>query len=235
VNHADDEQLAAFLDGVMDDAEARAFEIRLASDPELAARAERWRVNDQRIAAALVPLAAEPLDPRVLLQMGLDKPTTQAAEPERVPANDNSPWWRRHAMPLGGALAASLLVAVLVPRWGQQPQHDLSYALETAPSLKMVELADGSKITPTLTVRAADGRYCREFVAGAEVGLACRENGRWQIKAQGMGAGPADSATIATASGADAAALEGAYSKLGASDPLDAKDEAALISGGWKD
>lgn len=235
MNQTTDEQLAAFLDGAMDEAEARAFEIRVAADPELAARAERWQANDRRIAAALVPLAAEPIDARALLQMGLAQPTASIVAPVRAPANDNPRWWRRHALPLGGALAASLAIVMLVPRGGQQSQRDLSYALETGASLQMIELADGSKITPTLTVRAADGRYCREFRTGAAVGLACRESGRWRIKAQGEGAGPSDGAAIATASGADTAALDAAYSKLGASDPLNAKAEASLIADGWQE
>lgn len=225
---ATDEQLAAFLDGAMDGAESAAFEARLAADPELAARAERWLANDRRVAAALRPLVEAPIDDDLLARMGL------ADQPARLAANDNPPWWRRHALPLGGALAASLAaVLLLVPQHGPAPQRDLSFALETGASLQPVKLADGSTITPTLTVRAADGRWCREFRADETVGLACRDSGHWRIEAQGKGSGPADNGEIAVASGADGAALDAAYDKLRASDPVDAKVEVALIAHGW--
>lgn len=225
-----DEQLAAFLDGAMDETGAAAFEARLAAEPELAARAERWLANDRRIAAALLPLADAPIGDDLLARMGLaDRPAAVRA------ANDNPPWWRRHALPLGGALAAGLAaVLLLVPGHRPAPQRDLQFALETGASLQPVTLADGSTITPTLTVRAADGRWCREFRSQTSVGLACRSSGHWRIEAQGRGSGPADSGEIAVASGADGSALDAAYGKLAASDPVDAKAEAALIAQGWK-
>lgn len=229
-----DQQLTAFLDGAMDEVEAQAFEVRLAGDPELAARAEGWLANDRRVVAALTPLADAPIGADLLARMGLAETAARAASSIHVAANDNPPWWRRYALPLGGALAASLAaVLLLVPRGGQAPQRDMSFALETGRALHPVKLADGSSVTPTLTVRAADGRYCREFRSDATVGLACRASGRWQIEAQGAGTGPADGATIAVASGADGSALDAAYRKLGASDPLHAKAEAELIAGGW--
>lgn len=219
-----DQRLAAWLDGAMTPEEAGAFAAELATDPDLAARAESWRANDAFIAGALAPLAQAPVEPELLALMGLDAPAA---------ANDNPPWWRRHALPLGGALAASLALVLVMVQPRQQSPDALSLALESTPSLRQARLADGRTIEPTLTVKAADGRWCREFREAGKIGLACRKDGHWAIEAQARGEGPASGGDIGLAAGADASALAAAYRRIGASDPLDATREAALIGQGW--
>lgn len=227
-----EEQLAAFMDGAMSEADAAAFEARLSADPELAARAELWLANDRRISAAFAPLAQTPVAPELLQAMGLAQPEVARLGPGA--ANDNPPWWRRHSLPLGGAVAASLVAVLLLSTQGNEaPRRDLSFALETGRSLTPVQLADGSTVTPTLTVKAADGRWCREYRQASSVGLACRQAGRWKIEAQGEGGGPADGSEIAVASGEDGAALDAGFARLRASDPIDGKAEAGLIANGW--
>lgn len=226
-----DERLALYLDGEMDAAAVAAFEAEMARDPALAETVAAWRTNDRRIATALGPIADAPL-PADLVAM-LSAAPDRAADP--IPAaNDNPVWWRRFAVPLGGAVAAGLVAVFLAgPLAGPGREGTLDYALETGRSLQAVQLADGRTVTPTMTVRAADGRFCREYRISDMVGLACRSAGKWSVEAQGKGAGPAGQDTIMTAGGADTAALEGAYARLGASDPLGADEENALISGKW--
>lgn len=223
-----EERLAAWLDGALPQDEAEAFEAELARNPELAARAAEWKANDAFIAGALGPIGEAPLDAALLARMGL-------AEPDALPvaANDNPPWWRRHALPLGGAIAASLVAALLLTM-PQKPERDaLSLALDTTPSLKQVRLADGRMIEPTLTVRSGDGRWCREFRSNGETSLACRGDQGWTIEASAKGSGPADGGEIGLAGGGDSAALAGAYQRIEASDPLGVDQEAALIAKGW--
>jgi Putative zinc-finger len=231
-----DERLAAWLDGALSPEEAAAFEREMEADPALARRAQEWRANDAFIAAALAPIAAAPIGDDLLARMGLGDPAPAAAPPPPVAANDNPPWWRRHGLPLGGALAAGLAAVLLLatPRGGAAPD-DFSLALDTTPSLQKARLADGRVIEPTLTVRAADGRWCREFRSGAQSGLACRDEDGWQVEATSDRSGPADQGEISLAGGADGAALDAAYRRIGASDPLGAGEEAGLIARGWGD
>lgn len=219
-----DERLAAWLDGALSAEDAARFEAELDADPELAARARSWRANDAFIAGALAPLAETPIEPELLARLGLDAP---------LAANDNPPWWRRHALSVGGAIAASLALVVVLAQPGQHPRDELSLALETTPSLRQVHLADGRTIEPTLSVRAADGRWCREFRSNDSIALACRKGGRWTVEAQGKGDGPASGAEVGLAAGSDSSALEAAYRRLGASDPLDPVRESELIGKGW--
>lgn len=235
----DDALLAAFLDGELDDAAAAAFEARLNHEPDLATRAERWLAMDRTVARGLAPLADSPIPPELLRSMGLASKQTPAAAPSPLQAANDNPWWRRGALPWAGALAAGLAgILLLGPRLADTPasapQPDLAFALETAPSLQAVRLADGTSVTPTLTVRAADGRYCREFATPRATGLACRGTaGGWVVEATGSAARPADKDRIAVAAGAADAGLDAAYRRLGASDPLDAAAEARLLRGNW--
>lgn len=216
-----EERLAAWLDGALSDAEAEAFENEMAKDPALAALAASWRANDRSIAEALT---LAPIEPDLLARMGLAAPAA---------ANDNPPWWRRRALPIGGAIAASLAVGLLMLQPGGQPRDELSLALDTAPSLKQTRLADGRVIEPTLTVRAADGRWCREFRSKDKLSLACLADGRWILEGEADGSGPAQSSDYGLASGTDSQVLDKAYRRIGASDPVSAAHEAELIAQGW--
>lgn len=224
-----EERLAAWLDGELTGEDLTAFEAELSTDPELAALAEEWRANDSLITGAFAPMVEAPIDQAMLARLGLaDRPAPQAA-------NDNPPWWKRHALPLGGAIAASLVaVLVVAPRGTSDTRDPLSLALDRTPSLAQADLPDGRKIKPMLTAQAADGRWCREFGDGSSVAVACRDGkGLWIIEAKGKGAAPADNTEFAVASGADDAALDAAQSRLKLADPLDAGAERALIAKKW--
>ncbi len=225
------ERLAAWLDGAMTEAEATEFEKLLDSDPELAERAVNWKANDQFIAGAFAPLADAPVDPALLERLGL------AEVPLPVAANDNPPWWRGRGWALGGgALAASLALAVMLLGQGNNPARpdELSLALDNTPSLQTATLADGRTVQPRLTVRAKDGRWCREYISGDQDALACLGDKGWEVMATGKAASQQSGGDVALAGGEDGAALDAAYAQIGASDPLEAGDEAELIKGKWQ-
>ncbi|HEX4847914.1 MAG TPA: hypothetical protein VFV30_07195 [Novosphingobium sp.] len=224
-----DERLAAWLDGALSTEEAAAFERELESNPELARRAADWQANDTFLKGALAPLAESPIDSDLLARMGLAEPSTM-----QLAANDNQPFWHRHALPLGGAVAASLaaLLLLAVPQRGSEPDA-LSMALDTTPSLTATRLADGRTIQPTLTVRSADGRWCREFREDARTALACRGEKGWIIEGQAAASGPSATNEIGLAAGGDVAGLDAAYRRIGASDPVGQQEEMALIKQGW--
>lgn len=223
---SDDEQLAAWLDGAMPPEEADAFAARLAADPVLAAKAEAWAENDRAMAVAF--LANErPIDDELLARLGLS--------PAPVAANDNPRSGRFRWLAAGSAMAASVAAALILTLRPPAPVDDLSSALERTASLTTAQLADGRTVTPLLTVRAADGRWCREFREGQDTALACRgSSGQWSVEARARTGAAQESGGIAVASGSDPAPLEAAYQQLKASDPVGAADEKALIGKGWK-
>ena len=220
-----DERLAAWLDSALPPDEAEAFAAEVASNPELAAQAEAWRTHDHHITAAFGG-AERLIDDALLARLGL------AAAP--APANDNPRWLGLRWLAGGSALAAGLAATVLLTMRAPAPTDPLSDVLEHTASLASAQLADGRMITPTLTVRAADGRWCREFRAGTETGLACRASGRWAVEARTRAGAPTDPGAIAVASGADPSPLDAAYGILKPSDPLSAADESRLLANHWQ-
>jgi hypothetical protein len=235
------EKIAAFLDGQMSEDEARAFEDAVEQDPALAEEVARLADNDQLLRAAFDAPMHEPVDDTLLARMGLNQPAveTVVAFPTNKAANDNPSVWRKWQWPMGGAIAASLAL-MLVIQIGQGPvQRDaLSVALDTTPSSATVRLADGKAITPQISFAAKDGRFCREFLqtsAGKnETGIACRSKDGWSVEALTKGGAVLPgSKDIMTASGEDPSKLDAAYQRLGASDPFDAVKERALIDRRW--
>lgn len=225
-----EERLAAWIDGALSPDEAKAFEAEMARDPALAARAASWKANDAFIAGAFAPVADVPIDPELMVRLGLaDKPGLAAA-------NDNSPWWRRSLPLAGGAIAAGLALVLMLNGLPRGASSDpLSLALDTTPSLHTAKLADGRTIEPRLTVRAADGRWCREYASAGKVALACRDGKNWKVVGEGADtAKPARGGEVVLAGGSDGSALDAAYAAIGASDPVDASREAQLIAGDWK-
>ncbi len=227
----EDERLAAWLDGAMPPQEAEAFAAELERNLALAAKAEAWHANDSALADAF-SANERPIDDALIARLGL------APAPVVAPiaaANDNPRFVRFAWLAGGSALAASVAAAMLLTVRPPAPADGLSDALERTASLGTAQLADGRTITPQLTVRAADGRWCREFRTGDETALACRGGaGHWTVEAQAKGKAAQNPGAIAVAAGSDAAALDAAYQRLKASDPVDAANERALIAKGWK-
>ncbi len=238
-DHTD--RITAFLDGQMNDEDARSFEDAMEQDPDLAKEVARLAGNDQLLRTAFDAPMHATVDDALLARMGLGEP--KGADvipfPATRAANDNSNSWRKWQWPLGGAIAASLAL-MLVTQVGQGPasQEALSIALDATPSSSTVRMADGRSITPKISFASADGRFCREFLQTSaeksETGIACRSDGRWSIEALAKGgAALPGSEEIVTASGEDTSKLDAAYQRLGASDPFDAAKERALIAKRW--
>jgi hypothetical protein len=113
-----------------------------------------------------------------------------------------------------------------------------SIAMSKTPSAATAQLGGNRSITPRLTFAAKDGRYCREFLEAnggqTSTGIACQSDGKWSVEARVKG-GEAlpNSEDIMTAGGEEASALDAAYERLGASDPINADAEQDLIQRKW--
>lgn len=239
-----DELLCAYLDGELAEAERAAFEAALAADPGARLRLERLREADRQLKAAypLTPTADnDPLAAAILAH----KPGQPFRMPPRAEVQALNPtqrpmrtarWFQRPVW--RGALAASLAAAivglVVVNRAGDdQPGGEAARlaALDVTPS--GVEARDGGTvIRPVLSFRADDGRWCRVFEQdhGAREGLACRDDGGWQLLALEAGDGGAPGELRPAGSNA---AIDQLMSRLGGSDAVDAEQERALIAGRW--
>jgi Putative zinc-finger len=225
-----DEMLSAYLDGELEPAEAARVATLIASNAELAARLARHRRVDDLLREAIPEIPTPDYDPLVEHILG-------AAPARRSFVSARS----------GLALAAALTVAVLagvglgryLPRndglqvaaGGLVAHGPLAEALEHQASMSV---SGRAPIQVALSLRAADGRFCREFfVKGATEGVACREAAGWRVLATAeQRAASGDASGYRTAGGEDGPLDKAVQDLAGA--PLDPAAEARALQQGWR-
>ena len=114
---SEDLELHAYLDGALDAVHSRAVEARLAADPVLAARLADFKADKMMLRQVFGSLAERPLPPEWTARLVASKPRR----------------WRGFSVPLAGAIAAALLLALINfnPFWRSQtgPEEIVTAAL----------------------------------------------------------------------------------------------------------
>jgi hypothetical protein len=221
-----DETLIAYVDGELDAAERARFEAEMAGDPALARAVERHRSLAARVNAAYASVLDERIPPQLLAV------AAAANDRKSRPAAAFAPW---------AGIAASLLVGVLAGRalWPTAGPvlatgQGLEARGELARSLTTRLAADAGPVKVGLTLKAADGRYCRTFQSASDrlAGLACRDGDRWRLRTLTAWAPAAATAYRQAASDTPPEVLA-AVDALSA-EPLDATAERAARDRGWR-
>jgi len=219
-----EELIIAHVDGELSGAEAQRFAAEMAADPALAAAVARHRSLAARVNGAYAPVLDEPIPPRLLAVAGA---ANDRGRPRRL-----APW---------AAIAASLVVGVVAGRLalpGQGPlasDHGTLMARGQLASALSTELAGQPGVVKVgLTLKTADGRYCRTFESAADrlAGLACRQDGRWDVRTVTAWT-PHSQPTYRTAGSETPPEVLAAVDGL-AGQPLDATAERAARDAGWK-
>jgi len=235
-----DELLCAYMDGELD-AEMRVrVEKALVDDAGARVRLERMRVADERLKAEIPLSTLQPNDP--LSARILDgKPLPVAARP--------APRWgavlTALAAGIGGVIVgfmfarsqqtpeAPVIAALPAPSLsGASSNTFLLAALDSGESGKAIRQA-GRSTQIILTFESDDGQYCRAFrsheAKAAAEGVACRDNGQWQIVAWDGTVDPDEGFRAAGAS----ELLDDVMDRLGGGAALEPADERALIERHW--
>lgn len=241
-----DEQLSGFLDGELATAEMDALARDLESDDDLAARVERLSVAN----TAFLAFAARIDDVPVSANLKAAMETTPGAKVVKFRQRQLGVFLFEHR-----AIAASLLCVAAV--WGLMstmtasgppdplaPGPDgmivagspLSHMLEASRTGEGIAIGDDAMATARLTFTSADGAFCRQFdlVKGdsASAAIACREEKGWrtQVVAYGLARAPGD---FQTASAERSPALEAFLDQRISGAPMNAEEEARLLSDRW--
>jgi hypothetical protein len=244
-----EETLMAYADGELDPAERARIETAVADDPALAARVEAHRALRTRVGAAYEEVLDEPAPDR-LVNVITHAPRPRVAEvvdlahlrQSRTPGRSTG--WAQWA-----AMAACFVLGFLVAAPIQLGSSDLVRARglnliahgRLAHALTERLTSDSQNAHGTVRIGESflsrSGAYCRTFTAagrGALAGVACRDDGRWRVatavffKAQ-PGVEPYPSAGFQqpqAVTDAVAADIVGT--------PLDARNEAAARTSGWR-
>ena len=238
-----EEEIAAFIDGSLEDTAAERIAAIIEHDPEARALAEEIGKGNDLLRAAFSDVAMAPMPPSL-------------AETLAEPGNTVVPFRRRLARPatwIPAAAAASIAIVVglgigsqfagtnagPVVTLGDAPRPGaLHLALETLPSGTVHD----ERIMPMLTFKDASSRYCREFeVIGdlpdeLEFGIACRsDRDTWHVEIiVSAPMGGTDGGGFAPASGPGADALAAMIEALGGGEPMAPGTEASVIESGWQ-
>lgn len=199
----DDTTLMAYLDGEIDDAHAAEIDRAIGKDIGLRDSIATMRSIDAQIKAALAPALHGPM-PRLRVT------PLAAAAPSRAKRFAAS-WMTAAAaslalLALGTALGIGVaeyadyrtnkLLAARAATEQTQAQLAFAQALEKSISGQTVSWRNPDSgasggVTPVRTFKNAENQFCREFrqwqTGGVarenKVGIACRENGAWRVRA----------------------------------------------------
>lgn len=230
----DAETIMAYVDGETDAITARRIEQAMAVDTALASAIERQRSLKNRLVARFDPVLEEELPDR--LTSLLTTVDTSLAERRAI---RERPRWQLSAVQWG-AMAASLVLglylgqaslggsgAVIAEQDGALvAQGELGRALDT--QLAASQPADAAARIG-LTFRDRQGAICRSFDTSAVSGIACRDEGHWQLR-QAISGGN----KIAEYRQVGSSAIMQAAAEMMNGDAFDAKAEAAALAKGWR-
>jgi hypothetical protein len=177
------EELAAFADGELPEPRRSEVAVAVAADAALAEQLERHRALKERLAAHFAPILDQPVPEGLIAPLGGGEPkvTDFTAARQRKAARGIP----RRGWIVGSALAASLALAVLLPR-GE------GYA-----GPRLAEVLDGQLVAtqasdaPTrilLSFQNSDDQFCRAFAGEAQSGIACKDASGWRLRATVAGA-----------------------------------------------
>lgn len=252
-------QLAAFLDGTLDDDSlVDAIEAAVNADPALARQVEALAAGDDMadaVRGAFAPVLDEPVPERLTRIVAAPAPAAEvadfaAARAKRstpLPANDTDGWsgWR---WPQFAAMAASLALGVMIggplltggsdaaPAGGTLvlASADLTAMLDSAPSGQPVDLAALGTGEVVLTFRNTDGQLCRQFMLEGSGGatsdaLACASGDGAGWQVEAYGRRAAPAGEMKLAGGDAATSVVAAVDEMIASDVLVGADELAEL------
>jgi len=240
-----DEVLMAYADGELDPKARAEVESAMAADPQVARRVAEHKALRNTLRATYDPVLDEPIPGRLAAAARAPRAgTTSNVIPIRRRRQPRMP------LPYWGAIAASFVVGVLVWHFGTQlyspeavVEHNgqllASGTLERALSTQLVtDQQAQSPVQIGVSFRSKSGNYCRTFQlhAGDKLaGLACRDQGNWQLEVLARNAAsPGGHPEFRPAGSSLPPAIARALDEAIDGEPLDAQGEARAKASEWE-
>ena len=229
----EDDEFFAWLDGQLGPADAARMLEKVAADPELCRLAEQHRALHAQLREAFDPIAAAPVPERLQAAVRLRRKVVDFGASGRARSMPSLPQWAA----IAATLAVGVLVGTLVPQRTDAPvevQDGKLYAaaaLDRALDTNLASAPTGD-VRIGLTFRDRAGKICRSFTDAASSGLACRTDGRWQLR--GLFAAPeGQGSEYRMAAGMDPN-LAGLVDATISGEPFDAAQEKSVMKKGWR-
>ncbi len=221
------EEMAAFADGELASERQAEVAAAIAADPALAAQVEAHLALKAKLAGHFAPIASQPV-PDHLAAMLTPKEAEVvdfAAARERIETKRRLPRWSLYA---GPALAASLALALFMPRGGtvnMDPQ--LLAALDNQ---LVSEQADDADTRILLSFRNGEDEFCRAYSVPGRSAIACHTPSGWEDRAD-VEYSPGTSTDFRQAS---TNPIFEQVQEMAVGPALDAKQEVAARNAGWR-
>jgi negative regulator of sigma E activity len=247
-----DEQLSAFLDAELSNAEMDAIREQLLEDESLADRLAELAMVDELVAASAKQIDARPIpqtitallqEPSALKEPSAIKEPSASQEQPTTAQIITFPLWKRVQKTLQQPLAVAASVALVIGfGMSQMLNHTsdsndwpaVAKVLDVAPSGLVQVAANGAEVKPRLSFKNLNGEYCRQFELKNEQGnsenIACRKDGTWQITASVVSQ-KNQGGDYQTASGGSA--LDEALEEMIDGDVFNKNAEADAIAKSW--
>lgn len=231
----DPEELAAFADGELSGARAAEVAAEVEADPELARQVAAHARVKAMLAARYDPILDAPVPEHLTALLSSETALESnvasfAAAREKREEKRRLPRWTWVA---GPALAASLALALVLPKGAETPEGYAGERLATILDSRLVaEQSPAAETRVLLSFRDGEGQYCRAFSGGDASGIACRDTTGWKLEA--VGDGGADRTTDYRMAGASDAELMAKAQDMAAGGALDATAENAARAQGWR-
>lgn len=175
------EQLAAFADGELGPHDAARIAEFVEKDPELALQVCRHRELKARLGSHFAPILQQPVPERLAAPLHKAPATVVNLAEAAARKRQRATLPRRWAWLAGPALAASLALAVFLPR-GSERVTNVDPALVAVLDRQVSGTgtpADAAQVL--LSFRNDAGSFCRAFEQDQRHAIACRTDEGWRL------------------------------------------------------
>lgn len=239
-----DEVLMAYADGELDAAASAEVEAALAADPALAERVQEHRALRAQLQSAFDPVLEESVPDHLIAAA---KASVQAkrtvVDLEEVRQKRTATPTQHWSLAQWAAIAASLMIGLFIGHSALQGNDPI--AMRNGELVAGGTLADalttqlsrdeGGEHRIGLTFRTKQGEYCRTFASvekQAIVGVACRANDAWKVRA--VSEAQAANSDYRMAGSSMPAAVRAVVEDAMQGEPLTVAEEQAARGSGWK-
>lgn len=225
------EELAAFADGELDPERYAEVERLVATDPKLAREVAAHYALRARLTAHYAPILDEPVPESLAAPLQRQENVVDLAQRRetRFTARSGVTRWGWVA---GPALAASLILALFIPR-GSAPEGYADQQVAAALDDQLVATQPANApVRVLLSFRDRSGAYCRAFASAEQGGIACKDAQGWQLREHLDGVEPQSGEYRQAGSVTDR--LMAKAQELAEGPALDADEEAKALINKWR-
>jgi len=238
-----DEQLSAFLDAELPDAEMEMIREQLIEDEDLANRMADLAMVDQVVAMSYATIDAHPIPAAITQLLAEDVPNSQTQTETKSATIIAFPFLKKIQQRLQEHAAIAASVALVIGFGISQSLHTnspdnwqaVAAILDSTPSGVEQVASNGVNVKPRLSFTDKDGNYCRQFVQSdsksTSENIACRKANQWQLAASVYMDKAQQAGSYQTASGGSL--LDATLEQMASGDFFDAHAEAAAIEQHW--